>query len=42
MLDPNNYKKTDFCIYQQFIVKLMYLAYKTKLKIVFIVGQLSK
>lgn len=41
IIDLKNYKKANFCIYQ-FITKLRYFAYKTKLNIAFAIGQFSK
>lgn len=42
MIDIKNYKKTKFRKYQCLISKLIYLAYKIRLDIAFIVAQLSK
>lgn len=42
MLEPENYKKTDLCMYQQLIGKLIYLAYGIRPDIPFVVGQLSR
>lgn len=42
MLEPNDYNEIDFYIYQQFIEKLIYLMYKTKPDITFVVGQISR
>ncbi len=38
----DDYKEAELCLYQHFISKLIYLAYGTRLEIVFVVGQLSR
>lgn len=38
----DNYKEANLKVYQQFIEKLMYLSYKTRPDITFIVGQLNR
>ena len=38
----NNYDKANLGDYQQFIKKLIYFMYKTRLNIVFVVRRLSK
>lgn len=42
MQEVNDYKEINLKAYQHLIKKLMYLSYKTKPKILFIVGQLNK
>lgn len=42
MNKPDNYDKTNLRDYQQFIEKLIYFMYKTRLNIVFVVRRLSK
>lgn len=42
MAEPEDYEKADLCIYQQLIGKLIYLTYKTRPDITFIVGQLNR
>lgn len=42
MIKFNNYEETEFCLYQCFICKLMYLAYSIRPDIVFTIRQLSK
>lgn len=40
--ESDDYEKIELCPYQHLIGKLIYFAYKTRLDITFIVGQLSK
>lgn len=42
ILNLENYNKTNLCIYQKFVEKLIYLLYGIKSDIAYIVGQLSK
>ena len=42
IIDLKNYKKTNLCIYQRLIGKLMYFSYGIKPDITFIVRQLSR
>ncbi len=41
-IDSEDYEEANLCIYQQFIDKLIYLAYDTRQDIVFVIRQPSK